>query len=1138
MEHLGLRDYLVIALDSVSIASVGPWMSRRPRVAAGYLPANRVASAWAVAATAAVAIAFCAECTHAEDSGDTAVDRHTVALWLFDDPQYYNVTLTDAGPYQIDLRLDTGREPTSGWIEGKCGLVKGRFGGALNLPLGDGRGVTWPSSVAIPHFGVSYVRDRGNEVPEWCNLGYLDFTVEFWLKAAGDQPGPGMVFELRNAADVRLGESSCPLGLSALLLDAGRKQFILVSKTLSTRKWDFELAIPTDAAKLNDARWHHLAFTFTAGERQMRHFVDGELQPLPEKGTFLPLMGRLTSLRLGRDIEGKQELVGLLDEMRISDVVRYRENFTPPGSLSRNYGRNPPAPGKPNGPPLLFAGDRGSGPTAVEPDNCSYTIYARPDRRRLQQRSQDFDGDPGWVGVGNQSGECKFGYQPAGNAAGGAAKGELGGAFVGSHGAFYADPVSGIDLATDKLSASGKGTFVRCGDGDVLLGWFNRASYQEGGQFPDGIFLFLADKHRLIVNYVAGGQYNDRYTEVATAKSGPFNWKLSYDPAGTGTIRLELGSGESATITMHPGEREAMGSLDHFGVVTRNPGGRHVLAFDDLQYTAGRPSVITAAKLVAPSTLDVTLCRPVRPESATPQAYSLSGPGRNTLSASPSTIRLLDSRTCRLTWDSGAADAKKDLTVTVNPKLKFDTVVRLGSRKHLFIDDALIEHMENVRLTANPPRSFQVTDFRCDKPWEPAPRFGPGIPDICSVFDDGHQLRMLYTNGGMWGGKPHCVCLTTSKDGLHWEKPELGVVYWEGSTENNIILRNASQGSALMDSNPNETPERRYKYIAWCMNRGFYVFTSPDCVHWRRNETLTFPFEPDGSIAAFWDDQCGVYRGYLRALVPGRGRQIARAEAREILKPWPFKPSRTPQFHVWLAPKPSGGELPVLETGGEVYRFKGIKYPWAPDAYLAFPWRHVQQKNVRPGSFLMTSRDGQRWRRYEPPYYFASGWELNGRKVIEALMEHGIVRRGDEIWQFGTVRFTEHGGALYGGVEHEGGYHDRLLRLVQRLDGFVSLDAGKATGTVTTRPLMFEGSKLELNIAASGSARVALLDESDKPLDGFGLDDCDPIQVDSVRQTVTWRGRPDVSPLAGKVVRVRFELTDAKLYAMQFVSGG
>lgn len=92
-------------------------------------------------------------------------------------------------------------------------------------------------------------------------------------------------------------------------------------------------------------------------------------------------------------------------------------------------------------------------------------------------------------------------------------------------------------------------------------------------------------------------------------------------------------------------------------------------------------------------------------------------------------------------------------------------------------------------------------------------------------------------------------------------------------------------------------PEHRYKYVAWCMNRGFYVFTSPDGVHWRRNATMALPFDPDGSISAYWDDQSGVYRGYLRALMPGVvRRRVVRVSTNEILKPWPFERSPAPEW--------------------------------------------------------------------------------------------------------------------------------------------------------------------------------------------------------------------------------------------------
>ena len=212
---------------------------------------------------------------------------------------------------------------------------------------------------------------------------------------------------------------------------------------------------------------------------------------------------------------------------------------------------------------------------------------------------------------------------------------------------------------------------------------------------------------------------------------------------------------------------------------------------------------------------------------------------------------------------------------------------------------------------------------------------------------------------------------------------------------------------AFRDPRPTVDPDERYKYVAWCMMRGFYVFISADGIHWRRNETLALPFDPDGGIDILWDDQWGVYRGYLRAsLPPNSFRAVVSAEVPEILKPWPFKPSPAPVPSQWTMPKPVSGELPRIDTGGEVYRFRASKYPWAPDAYVAFPWRYVRDTNVRPGSFLMTSRDGTTWRRYEPPYYFKPGDRIDGHIVQEALMEPGMIRRGDELWQYGTARCT------------------------------------------------------------------------------------------------------------------------------------
>ena len=103
------------------------------------------------------------------------VDDKTLALWLFDEPQSPSVTLTDAGPAEIDLRLDTGRNPTGEVFAGKQGLVPGKFGRALKLPVSGGVGVAWPKDRVWA--GSAPIPARGQMVPDLMNLGYFDWTI-------------------------------------------------------------------------------------------------------------------------------------------------------------------------------------------------------------------------------------------------------------------------------------------------------------------------------------------------------------------------------------------------------------------------------------------------------------------------------------------------------------------------------------------------------------------------------------------------------------------------------------------------------------------------------------------------------------------------------------------------------------------------------------------------------------------------------------------------------------------------------------------------------------------------------------------------------------------------------------------------
>ena len=74
-----------------------------------------------------------------------------------------------------------------------------------------------------------------------------------------------------------------------------------------------------------------------------------------------------------------------------------------------------------------------------------------------------------------------------------------------------------------------------------------------------------------------------------------------------------------------------------------------------------------------------------------------------------------------------------------------------------------------------------------------------------------------------------------------------------------------------------------------------------------------------------------------------------------------------------------------------------------------------------------------------------------------------------------------------------------------------------------TQPVTVTADTLALNIEGhGGTARAALFDEAAEPIDGFGLDDCLPIDEDNVRAEVHWRGA-DVRRLKGRRVVVLVE---------------
>ena len=443
-----------------------------------------------------------------------------------------------------------------------------------------------------------------------------------------------------------------------------------------------------------------------------------------------------------------------------------------------------------------------------------------------------------------------------------------------------------------------------------------------------------------------------------------------------------------------------------------------------------------------------------------------------------------------------------DPAVVSGPPLLFQTdavksPVQLGSRKHVFIDDILVDTMQDVELTIN-----QLTNPTQIKPQQINNELGGDL--VVFELDGKICLR---------GSK----CLYISEDGVNFEELDLSV---------------RVPGTIFRDTNPNIGLEERFKSTATVKNRGVFLYVSPDGVHWRRNETCMLPIVSGGGCESFWDDQRGVYVNFLKRDSsfktpehPRGGKSAPMFQTREVFKAWPFKVLEKPYFEGWAFPGVTGEGPVIIDKNqyGQVYRIRAIKYPWAPDVYVSFVWR--QQANAARQTDLGVSRDGINWKFYaDQAWYIATSGTFAGKPIAEAMSVYGLIRRGDQIWQY----------AGYDSKAHSRG--ENFVRLIQRLDGFVSLDAGTDMGQVTTKSLIFKGHRLELNVAAKGEVRVGILDEEGNAIQGFTVADCDPIRSDSVHQVITWNDNSDVSKLAGRVVQLHFVMQDAKLYALQFIN--
>jgi hypothetical protein len=468
----------------------------------------------------------------------------------------------------------------------------------------------------------------------------------------------------------------------------------------------------------------------------------------------------------------------------------------------------------------------------------------------------------------------------------------------------------------------------------------------------------------------------------------------------------------------------------------------------------------------------------------------------------------------------------------------------IASRLELFVDDWLIERMDGVSLILHHPVPREVAIW-FDRPWEGT---CSGLP---ATIKDGDRYRMWYR--GCWSrgaeAAPNrfvypgqCLGYAESEDGIHWDKPSLGIFEFDGSTDNNVLFFGALESGlarevcVFKDGNPAAPDSERYKAIG----RGFKTddraslrgLVSPDGLHWKvveRDPILVAPKDNwplfDSHSVAFWDSVRGQYVAYMRGLIEPGVRHIRRSVSED------FREWTQPEF-IQPYPGPLGSDGSLQE---QLYHNACTPYYRAPHIYLMFPPRmiggdrtfHYEEwkANGLSETVFMTSRDGANW----------------DRRFMEAFMRPGP---DPDSWYGHMGRYLGVGVVPTGPAEmsvyflehlHRPSVH--LRRGTLRIDGFVSVNAPFSGGELVTRPLTFEGGELVVNYASSvaGSLRVEIQDAEGHPIDGYGLDETIPIYGDEIDRVVAWEKGSDVGALSGKPVRLRFAMKDADLFSLRFL---
>lgn len=457
--------------------------------------------------------------------------------------------------------------------------------------------------------------------------------------------------------------------------------------------------------------------------------------------------------------------------------------------------------------------------------------------------------------------------------------------------------------------------------------------------------------------------------------------------------------------------------------------------------------------------------------------------------------------------------------------------------RFLLLDSRVVEHTENARLTPGTVKKSPHNPLiEEENPWEP--RFDNMYPNV--IYDEEEKIYKCWycpfivdertsktppkkrnpQDTHYMSKNPNrreeALLYATSKDGIHWEKPNLGLVEFEGSKKNNITCHGLSGAGVIKDlRDPN--PERRYKAF-YCSNSGYKMRYSSDGLNWSKEVTLPGVGQSDCHANMVWSPELQKYVGIVRHYdpVPIVGhRKIARTESEDGVTWTPsetiLEDSPVNQLH----------DMTIFRDGGVFLGLVGCM------KFRSDKSREGVQQSVE----LAWSPDSKTWHRISPGTPIIGPTPSICSKRTYGMMPYDW---GNSFAAQPIIRDDEI--LIYYGASDWYFFDWRkgcLALATLRKDGWAGFEPNNPSKRALVRcaPLPRRTGNLRLcaDVEEGGSIRVFVRDGENKGLISSHL-----ITKSQTDGTVAWKNNFALKKLENKEFTLTFEIVRAKLYSFSF----